>query len=511
MNRREFLKQSGLGLAALTLAQAPRTGLTAPAAGAAKPDVLLIMIEGTPPTRLGTWGNKTCKTPNLDRLASQGLRFDLAHCMAPPCNPARTSLLLGLRPESTQTFGNATDWRPLHPGVVTMPEYFKNNGYETIECGKIFHEPFDAEGAWSRRLSLTAGLPARGHQARPLGGPDAAQATESKAAKRKARKAKAAGKAQPEVAAATAKAATAKAAGGEAGVPFIYGPSGLDDIEEHDGMVAEQGVRLLSQQRDGGKPLFLALGFTRPHLPYSCPDKYFAMYPPEKIELPENPDKTVPKHADQLLVDDKSWREAIAAFYACLTFADVCIGRVLDALEKSGRAGSTIVVFMADHGYMLGDHYQWRKGQLYEEGVVVPMIIKAPGVTQPATICKRPVECVDVFPTLFDLCGIPQPPKIEAISMKPLLQNPARPWKKGAIALSGEQNVSIRTERWRYWEYNQRGSGKKAHNNFKVALFDHQNDPGEFKNLAEDPQYKDVVAEMHALIQGGWKGCLPPE
>ncbi|MCX7017204.1 MAG: hypothetical protein NTW86_32345, partial [Candidatus Sumerlaeota bacterium] len=147
-------------------------------------------------------------------------------------------------------------------------------------------------------------------------------------------------------------------------------------------------------------------------------------------------------------------------------------------------------------------------GDLYEEGVTVPLIIKAPGVTQPGGVCKRPVEFIDTFPTLFDLCGIPQPPGVEAISMKGLLRKPDMVWKKGAITMTGSpENATIRTDRYRYWEYNaSRGSSK-----YKVALFDHQTDPGEFYNVAEDPKCTDVVAELHGLLHGGWKACLPPD
>lgn len=499
MNRRKFIRTSSIGLGALAWGRASH--VWPEAKSAKKPDVLFIMIEGTPPSRLGTWGNPICKTPNLDRLASQGLRFDLAQCMAPPCNPARTSLLLGLRPESTKTFSNRTDWRPLHPNIVTMPQHFRKNGYETIECGKIFHGAFETRESWDRIIAPTEGLPAPTHKRRALVGPDAASAEAMRKIKRQ-------GKGKAKAAAKKAGAAVSEDDGQAGGVPFVYGPTGLDDLEEHDGMVAEQGVRVLGQKHD--KPLFLALGFTRPHLPYACPDKYFAMYPPEKITLPENP-VDVPKSRDQRLVNDATWREAIAAFYASLTFADTCIGRVLDALDKSGRADNTVVVFMADHGYMLGEHYQWRKGQLYEEGVTVPMIMKVPGVTKPGSICKRPVEFIDVFPTLFDVCGIPQPPGIEAISMKPLLENPSRQWKKGAITVQGgPANGTIRTDRWRYWEYGAKGGGQIGVRS-GVALFDHQTDPGEFVNLAKDPKCKDVVAELHGLLQGGWKACLPPE
>jgi len=480
MDRRSFLKKTGQALVGLTLAKAGRAW-AAPAAQE-RPDVLFLIIEGTPPWRLGTWGNKFCKTPNIDRLAAGGVRFDLAQCMAPPCNPARTSLLTGLRPETTKTFSNGTDWRTILPNQLTMPEHFRNNGYEAIRCGKIFHGRFETEASWDRVIRQSEGLPAPTHKRRSLMGPDAETLRQLKTDKQAARQA----------------GESTDFAEGGGGSPFLYGPSGQDDAEETDGMCAEQGVRVLGQERD--KPLFLALGFSRPHLPFTCPDKYFTMYPPETIELPKNPPDE-PKSRDQKRLTEQQWREAICAFYACLTFVDAQIGRVLETLEKSGRADKTIVVFMADHGFMLGEHFQWRKGQFYDEGATVPLVIKAPGVGKPGGVCKRPVEIVDIFPTLFDLCGMPQPKGIEAISMKPLLEQPDRPWKKGAITMrGGPEKRAIRTERYLYWEDKQQGD----------TLFDLQTDPGEFVNLIKDPKCKDTIAELHGLLEGGWKACLPP-
>jgi len=439
--------------------------------------VLLIAIEDVSPHRLGCYGNTVCKTPRIDRFASQSLQFDNAHTN-PPCCPSRTALFLGLRPETTKVFGNRDDWHKLYPNALTMPTHFRNHGYETIRCGKMYHGKFEDAASWTRDIKPAEGMPSRKNKRRPPQGPGVELARQRRKAGKK----------------------------GKTGSPFTYGPSGLDDIEEKDGMVAEQGIKLLKERSD--KPRLICLGFHATHLPFIAPDKYFKPYPADETTIPRNPGadetgmpknpKIFRKHNPHTL---EQWRASIAAHYACTSFIDAQVGRVLDALEKSGRADSTIVVIWSDHGFLLGEHFLWRKGPLYEESTRVLLHILAPGITKPGSVCERPVESIDIFPTMFDLCGIPQPPGIEAVSMKPLLEDPNRPWKKGALMWGGRRGKSIVTERWRYSER----VGKPG----SAQLFDHENDPGEFVNLAKDPKHKDVVARLKKLLDGGWKACRP--
>lgn len=441
------------------------------------PDVLFIAIEDVSPQRFGCWGNTVCRTPNLDRLASEGLRFDQAHCMAPPCNPTRTSLLTCLRPDTTKVLSNRDDWREMLPGVLTMPRHFLNHGYETVRIGKMFHGKFEDDASWSRVVSANQGMPPLKHKRRELMGPGVPLLQRQREARRQ-------GKPEPK------------------GVPFLYGPSGLDDLEETDGRSAEQAIRILENKQD--KPLFLGLGFHKPHLAFTAPDKYFQMYPAENIVLPSPPEGSfweLPDRGDHKTFTPKMWREAIAAHYACLTFVDAQAGRVLRALEATGRADNTIVVVWSDHGFLLGEHFMWRKGPLYDLGDQVALIMRAPGITQAGSVCRRPVESIDIFPTLFDLCGIPMPDRCEGMSMRPLLQNPTGPWKKGALIRSGADRRSIRTERWRYTEY---GGPDRA------ELFDYEADPNEYYNLTGDPKHADVVAELSKLLHGGPEACLPP-
>lgn len=480
MNRREFLKAGGV-LAGSLAAIRPVLGQEETKK---RPDILFIAIEDVSPHRFGCYGGTVCKTPNMDRLASGGVRFGEAHTN-PPCCPSRTALLLGLRPDTTKVYGNNDNWVKLVPNAVSMPQHLRENGYETIRIGKMYHgghgDAWEKETCWSRIIPPAEGMPARKNKRKPPEGPGVEYTQKLREARKEGKELK-------------------------GGSPFTYGPTGLDDEEELDGMVASQGIRILNEKQD--KPLMLALGLHATHLPFCAPDKYFEMYPPDEMAIPKDPDAGpdgMPKDGRKL--DElnphtpEQWRKAIAAHYACLSFVDAQVGRVLDALEKSGRADNTIVAIWSDHGFMLGEHYMWRKGQLRDESTMVALMMRAPGVTKPGSVCKRPVETIDIFPTLLDLCGVPPPKGIEALSMRPLLENPDSPWKKGALMHGGSRARSICTERWRYSEY------EKAPD--RAELFDQQSDPGEFTNLAKDPKHGDVVAELSALLKGGWKACLP--
>lgn len=495
LTRRSFLSRFAAGSALLAggLFEKAWAQKGASSAPATRPDILFIAIEDVSPMRFGCWGNTVCKTPNIDRLASEGLRFDQAHCMAAPCNPSRTALLLGLRPETTGVYGNGTDWRKkVSPETLTMPEHFVQHGYETMRLGKISHGSFERPQSWSVKLAQIDLLEEEDEE-------DAAGG-DSKRRKNK-----------------PATAASSAPSGGKLklknvsegrphpGVPFQYGPSGLEDEQEPDGITATRAIEILDRKFD--KPILLALGFHRPHLPFTCPQKYFDMYKPEDMEIP-GPVTTdsdgymnygTPDHRN---FTEQTWREAIAAHYAALTFADAQIGRVLDHVRKTGRDKNMIVVFWSDHGFILGEHGAWRKGPLYNEVTRVALIAKAPGVTQAGSVCKRPVESIDLFPTLFELAGIPQMPGLEAISMKSLLENPNREWKKGAITVRSANDRSIATEKWRYTQL--KGGEREE-------LFDEVHDPRELNNLATDERHAQVKTELKALLEGGWKACLPEE
>src|SRR5437879_2618378 len=287
---------------------------------------------------------------------------------------------------------------------------------------------------------------------------------------------------------------------------FLADKEGKD--EEHtDGKVALETLKLLEQHKD--KPFFLAAGFYKPHTPYVAPEKYFDLYPLDKIQLPAvtaDFQNSVPKPA---LASTNPWpyfgvtkdqaRECKQAYYAAISFVDAQIGKLLDAMDKHKLWDSTIVVFWSDHGYHLGEHGLWMKQSLFEESARVPLIIVAPGAKGNGKVCLRTVEFVDLYPTLADLAGLKPPTNLEGASLKPLLNDPAKAWERPAFTLVQRgmfPGYSVRTERWRYIEWD---DGKKG-----AQLYDHDADPQEIHNLANDPKYAKVAEEMKALVKKNW-------
>jgi uncharacterized sulfatase len=294
------------------------------------------------------------------------------------------------------------------------------------------------------------------------------------------------------------------------------------DNEQTDGKTADEVIKLLEENK--GKQFFIACGFFRPHTPYVAPKKYFEMYPTDKIELPKVPEDHWKQHPtpafgsakkEQEKLTDELRRKALQAYYASTTFMDAQVGRVLDALEKHKLADNTIVVFISDHGYHLGEHGLWQKMSLFENSARVPLVIYDPRAKGNGKPCARTVELVDLHATLADLCGLstpdgkdPKVPKLDGVSLKPLLEEPTAKWdrpaytqvSRGTPTATGEttknpwfMGYSVRTERYRYTEWD---GGKKG-----VQLYDYEKDPGELTNLAEDAKYADVVREMKALLK----------
>jgi len=461
--RREFMQSAAALAAAL-----PFTGR---ASGADRPDILFIAIEDASPDRFGCYGGP-CLTPNLDRFAASGVRFNDCHTN-PPCCPSRTALFLCQRPDTTKVYGNTHDWRKLVPGALTMPAHLRANGYETIRCGKMFHsgggESWDGDQTWDVVINQNDGF-ATPAKARPADGP-----------------------------------ATGLGEDEDGGSPFLYGPTGRDDLDETDGRCAEQAIKVLRARKPSDKPMLLAIGQHAPHLPFRAPDKYHDLYPIDQMKLPENPDAGpdgMPQNGRELQAFNphtpEQFRAAISGHYACISFIDAQIGRILDALDETGRADNTIVVIWTDHGFMLGEQWNWRKGPLRDLSTGDLLLWRAPGVTQAGGVCRRPVESIDIFPTMFDLCGVPAPAGIEASSYRRLLEKPDAPYKQAALMNAG-RNHGLVTEDYRFCSY---ANGKKE-------LFDRHADPGEFKNLADDPDKAGIVAELQALIDGGWRANLP--
>ena len=475
VDRRDLLKKSGLfgALAALGEVTLPEKSYGRKRKADDRPDVLFIAIEDIAPL-MGCYRHPVVKTPNIDALAKRGVLFNRAYCQVAVCNPSRASVSTGLRPQTMGVFNNSVDWRQRIPkGMLTLPEFFRDHGYETVICGKIHHHQryfTDAtkeaqqreDRMWQKKLrspSKRAALP-------PIS-PKAERPTWLKEDDYIARSLK-------------------------------WGPTGLTDTEQRDGAIAKAVAAELMAKHD--KPLYMAVGFHAPHYELRAPDKYFQMYPPDNIVLAKNPENDladVPHEYSTFNTTDDKWlsepekRQVIAAYYACISYIDTCVGIVMDALKDTGRENNTIICLWGDHGMHLGEHFLWRKYTLFENAARVPFIIVAPGTAKAGSLCNRPVELIDIYPTLADLCGLKIPKGLDGISMKSLLRDPSRPWKRAAFTSQSAKNHSLRTQRWRYTEW---GGPENA------ELYDHENDPGEFKNITKDPEHSAIVAELSRLL-----------
>jgi iduronate 2-sulfatase len=425
---------------------------------------------------LGCYGHPLVKSPNIDRLAKMGVRFDRAYCQFPLCSPSRSSLMTGLRPGTTRVFDLRYHFRKGLPDVVTLPQTFRNNDYYAARVGKIYHygNPGDIG---------TSGLddpPSWQHFVNPAGRDKTVLESDIMNY-------------------------TPKRGLGSA-MALLSDAKGKD--EEHtDGKVALEGIKLIEEHKD--KPFFLAIGFYKPHTPYVAPKQYFDLYPMDKINLPQEPEehlKNVPAPAlasttprPYFGVTRDQARECKQAYYAAISFVDAQIGKLLDVMDKYKLWDNTVVVFWSDHGYHLGEHGLWMKQSLFEESARVPLIIVAPRARGNGQVCARTVEFVDLYPTLADLCGLTPPKNLEGVSLRPLLDDPKKTWDRPAYTQVQRANFpgyAVRTERWRYIEWD---DGKIG-----AQLYDHDADPHELKNLIDDARYTKVVEEMKGLVKKNW-------
>lgn len=439
-----------------------------PAPGAVdgpKPNVLFIAIDD-----LRDWVhylgvNPQVKTPHLDRLAARGVALTRAYCASPLCNPSRAALLSGMRACTTGIYSNDVDWRKVVPeSAATLPLHFRRNGYYVAGAGKIYHGSFPRDSDWDDYLprpGARAGDDKPGNGKRGQGGDITAVA--------------------PDVS------------------NITIGPIAGDDDAMEDYYSVSYIVEKLNEKRD--RPFFLACGLKKPHLPWTVPKKYFDLYPIDSVALPkilETDLDDVPgvgvrfakAKEHEAIVRDGKWGAAVQAYLATISFSDAMIGRLLDGFDKSGHAGDTIICCWSDHGWHLGEKRHWHKSTLWEEATRAPHIWVVPGLTRPGGACGRPVDYMNIYPTLTDLCGLPTPKHVEGVSIRALLADPSAPWDRPAITTHQFGNHTARTERWRYIRYADGGE----------ELYDHEKDPLEWINLGNDPQFDSLKKDLERWL-----------
>jgi len=428
----------------------------------AKPNVLFLAIDD-----LNHWvgylgRNKQTITPNIDKLAARGVWFSRSYCAAPVCNPSRAALMSGLRPFTSGVYENRNDWRTVIPEELPLTTQFRRAGYYVCGAGKIYHDSFRRRSEWDDYLQKEQGSPQPTGDDRGVGG-------------------------------------------------ILFAPLDCQDDEMQDYRIVTYGIEQLQKKHD--KPLFLAVGLHKPHLPWFVPRKYYDMHPLKSIELPpykEDDLDDVPPAGVRMAHPDTDhnpilkagrWKDAIQGYLATITFCDAMVGRLIDAFDKSPYRDNTIICFWSDHGWHLGEKHHWRKFTLWEEAARAPHIWIVPGLTKPNQECARTVDYMTIYPTLMDLCGIPLPKHVEGQSIRRLLEDPKAAWDRPALTTYKYMNHTVRTEGWRYIRYADGGE----------ELYDEAKDPYEWTNLAPRTDMSGKKGELgqwmpkenHADIGGG--------
>ncbi len=445
-------------------------------------NVLLIVTDDCN-IDLGCYQHPLVQTPNIDRLAQRGVRFARAYSQYPVCNPSRSSFMTSLYPYQTGVLSNGGDFRKKNPNVVTLSQMFRNQGYVAARVGKIYHygvpgqigtDGDDDLASWDIRVNprgIDREIHERIHSIRP-------------------------------------NAPIESRFGGTLSWLRVE-----EDSEQHtDGIGATEAIRLLDElhPKQTGRPFFLALGFYRPHTPYVAPGRFFDQYPRDRIhptlERPDDRDD-IPMAAwhdrpGQRELSVAQRKEIIQAYYASISLMDEQVGRVVEALDQRELSQNTVIIFLSDHGYHLGAHGLWQKSDLFEGSCRVPLVIVEPGNPNAGNVAPNPVELVDLYPTLAELCNVPPPSHLKGKSLRPVLNDPNHTVKPGALSVTVSRarqmhksftrekvmGHSIRTRRYRYTQW---GDGRFGH-----ELYDYEKDPEEYTNLADNPAYASIVTEM---------------
>lgn len=493
IGRRDFLS-IGLGAASLS-------GRSSAAGG--ERNVLFLAVDDLRP-ELGCYGNRVVRSPNVDRLASRSLLFRRAYCQSPVCGPSRASLLTGLRPDTTRVWGNKRHLRDSLSDVVTLPQRFKQAGYHTQSFGKVMHGRQTDPPSWSS-------------PAWPLDGMQAGMQYVDEAGLEDLR----------------TKASDRPLQGPE--VPTLewkkrnsWQAPEVPDNALQDGQVADRAVEALRGLKN--ERFFLAVGFQKPHLPFTAPKKYFDLYDDADLPVPQDLQRPVdaPDTAFTRWQELRGYtdipregplpagkaRELIHGYYAATSYMDAQAGRILDELENLGLADRTVVVLFGDHGWHLGEQDLWAKTTNFELAARVPLMVHVPGMQAQGRASDGLVELVDLYPTLCEACGVSAPEDLEGLSMLPLLEEPGRDWKLAAFNqiprpyLASQDwermGYSMRTDRYRYTEW-----VDEAHSVVSRELYDLQASPTETVNLANRADRSRLVEELGAQLDAGWRSALP--
>jgi len=437
---------------------------------AKKLNVLFIISDDLTSTALGCYGNRVCRTPNIDTLATQGTRFTRAYCQATFCGPSRASLLFGYYPYATKANGYTSGREKVGPDKDSWPQYFRRNGYHSARVSKVFHmgvptditkggDGADDPASWDEKFN------SRGPETWAPGKGETLQDNPD---------------------------GTKKLAGGNR---FVVVEAEGDDLIHSDGKTAQKTIELIHRYKDLDKPFFLAVGFVRPHVPFVAPKKYFDLYEPGDMVLPPK----IPGDQDDIPLNSANRRttanysmnllqqkKLVAGYYASVTYMDAMVGKVLEALEKSGQRDETIVIFTSDHGYHLGEHDMWSKVSVHKESAQVPLIISVPG-KKPA-VCHSFAELLDLYPTVSQLCGLKVPANIQGKDISPILDDPSV--KVRDVVLCSGKGRLLRTEKWAFLDYGKDGE-----------LYDMEKDPRQYVNLINDPECAKTLADLRAKLK----------
>ncbi len=464
--------------------------LIASTAACESPNVLLILVDDLKPS-FGAYGDAWVHSPNLDRLAARGMRFDRAYCNQAVCAPSRNNLLLGSRSTSIGVYSLGYHFRRAVPDAVTMPQHFKNHGYHAAGIGKVFHighGNINDERSWSvpfqpdKVIDYVLPESTGGKLTREEAYFSNQQLGQIKSLPRGA----------------------------------AWENADVDDGAYADGRIAAEGIQRLKAYKESGQPFFLALGFTKPHLPFCAPKKYWDLYDREKLPLAEytKPPAGAPAYAGKTLgelnqyrpvpqeppLTEELTRTLVHGYYASLSYVDSQVGRVLDEVDRLGLDKNTIVVLWGDHGYHLGDHGSWTKHTNYEQANRIPILVVAPGATRAGSSSQALIETVDIYPTLCELAGLPAPAgpqPVDGDSLVKVLKGEADSIRDHAyhcFPKGGRLGRAIRTSRYRLVEWKPFGSSAAP----EYELYDYQHDPLEKRNIAKE--LPEVVADLAARL-----------